>query len=678
MINNISHRFIFSLVFLAFIVRLSHAQDTEKHELKLLARPLTDSVMLRWAPSTYRLWITGNQYGYLVSRTLVYQNGKIISGSSPQLLTLQPIKPESLDEWEKLADLTDMAGIAAQAIYGSDFDLDAGTPPTGIVDMFSRASVQETKMGFALLAADQDSRVAKYSALSFTDRNADKGCKYLYKVFPAALPEGMVIDTAMFYTGTDEYMPLSAPANLHAAPGDRMVALTWERLGQEGLFSGFFVERSVDNGKTFAALNTSPLINTTPEGNDDSPFHFFVDSLPDNLHDYNYRIRGITPFGEFSPYSRVVIVKGKAQILAAPPMAALFSPDNTTVTIEWEIPQSIDSINTLVRVQRSETHDSLYQIIADAIPVKTRIFIDKQPLTTGYYRLQAYNKESEGPSGSPRLVQLVDNSPPQPPTGLTAVADTTGKVVLRWLPNTEPDIFGYRIFRANSTTEEFSQLTAKPVTDSSFIDKIELRTLTKEVFYSVVAIDKRQNRSDFSATLKLERPDVVPPSPPSFKSIVANGHGINLLWFPSSSTDVAVQHLYRNSENNSPWTHLAKLAPTDSSFSDTTVNETLYSYLLVVADKTGNESEPTKPVAAKYVKVTEQRGWINIKTKTIKDKGVTILRWDTKQSSASSLMLYGKTANNQWRLIKRIANKGDIEIELALGFTEYRIKEITK
>jgi hypothetical protein len=63
--------------------------------------------------------------------------------------------------------------------------------------------------------------------------------------------------------------------------------------------------------------------------------------------------------------------------------------------------------------------------------------------------------------------------------------DSTGRVVLHGEPNTEKDLYGYRVYRANFLSEEFSQVTVGPVPDTVFTDTINVRTLTRSVYYKV-------------------------------------------------------------------------------------------------------------------------------------------------------------------------------------------------
>jgi hypothetical protein len=215
--------------------------------------------------------------------------------------------------WEQPAEHNDYAGVAAQAIYGDDFEVEAGDG-AGMVDILNRATEQESKLGFALLAADISPQVAKLSGLWFTDSDVRPGEKYLYKVWPVHQPGGEVTDTSYYYTGVDEYRTLPAPTNVMADPGDKNVTLTWEKSLQQGIYTGFWIERSIDEDNGFKRLNKSLLVNTTPEGYDEVNYHYYLDSLPDNHRDYFYRIIGVSPFGEEGPPSLVVKVNGEKKL----------------------------------------------------------------------------------------------------------------------------------------------------------------------------------------------------------------------------------------------------------------------------------------------------------------------------------------------------------------------------
>ena len=574
---------------------LASAQNN-KDELRLLARPMPDSILLRWAPVTYQLWLSGNNHGYMVSRTLILKDGEFTDNPVPELLTEKPLKPAPLEMWEQPAEHNDYAGVAAQAIYGDDFEVDAGEG-SGMVKILNQATEQQSKFGFALLAADISPLVAKLSGLWFTDREVRTGEKYLYKVWPVYQPGGEVPDTAYYYTGVDEYRPLPAPANVMANPADRNVTLTWEKSLQEGIYTGFWIERSLDEDGGFKRLNKSLLVNTTPEGYDEVNFHYYLDSLPDNHRDYFYRIIGVSPFGEEGPPSLVVNVKGEKKIKYAPRIVATdSSPEGVSLTWEIEETGNVDGF----RIYRSRKFKDHYEILADSLPVIQHSFMDKAPFPTGYYRLQAYNEDGNSPLSTPKMVQVIDSVPPAIPTGLKAQVDSLGHVFIKWQSNTETDILGYRVFRANARHEEFSQLTGNTVLTNSYADSINIKTLSKKIYYKILAVDQRQNWSGFSEILEVKRPDVVPPASPLITSVNNDPSGIIIEWNQSPGDDVMWQLIYRNKEGSRDWELTEKLTAEATTFKDSLVtSKVLYRYLVLAVDSAGNESRPGKAVGGR-------------------------------------------------------------------------------
>ncbi len=647
--------FIALLIISSLPFNLINAQNDGdiKNELRLLARPTSDSIMLRWGPTSYRLWLVGNKYGYRVTKTLLYKDGELVQNRKTILLTPQPLKPRPIADWEKL-DATDAyAGVAAQSIFGDSFDVEAGEEDMGMMDIFNKATEQENRFGFALFAADQSVEVAKYHGLLYIDKDVKPGEKYLYRVFPDSVPTDMKKDTAFFFTGVDEYLPLPAPADFKVEGGDGTVTLMWDNKYQAEFFNSFWIERSDDGGKTFKRLNDLPSINTTPEGNDEAPYHYYLDTIPNNMIEYSYRVIGISIFGELSPPSKVLSAHGIDQISSVPHIVKKYSEDGKTVILEWEFPNEKKDRVEGFRIYRSKEYAKGYSLLADSISVMSIRYQDMNPLRTGYYRMQAYNSHGAGGYSIPQMMQLVDSIPPVKPTGLRAEADTSGRVSVVWLPNADDDIYGYRIYRANAMHEEFSSITPKPVQDTSFVDYITVKTLTKKVFYKIRAYDQNQNQSEFSDVFEMERPDIVPPAAPLIRNITPTDSGIVLNWANSPSEDVEKVLLYRNREGGASW-ELIKIMPQDST--STLVDKPMeagymYRYIILAVDKAGNESKPGKPVAAKYNPRKQNIDWITPKVKQIKKNEVVELTWDVPGFEVKRFLIYARIPNGNWKVI---------------------------
>ena len=88
-----------------------------------------------------------------------------------------------------------------------------------------------------------------------------------------------------------------------------------------------------------------------------------------------------------------------------------------------------------------------------------------------------------------------DIYPPSTPTGLTATPDSTG-IRLTWTANTEPDLAGYRLYRANGSSWDN---VADKITDTTYLNA-DLQPGTA-YSYRLVALDNAGNESPRTATV---------------------------------------------------------------------------------------------------------------------------------------------------------------------------------
>jgi hypothetical protein len=94
-----------------------------------------------------------------------------------------------------------------------------------------------------------------------------------------------------------------------------------------------------------------------------------------------------------------------------------------------------------------------------------------------------------------------DNEPPSPPRGVYSITGDK-KVYLYWIPNTENDLAGYRIYRANSYEGPYFKIGETNC--ESFVDF----NLTNGVtyYYAITAFDFSGNESDFSYEIVFDTP----------------------------------------------------------------------------------------------------------------------------------------------------------------------------
>lgn len=121
---------------------------------------------------------------------------------------------------------------------------------------------------------------------------------------------------------------------------------------------------------------------------------------------------------------------------------------------------------------------------------------------TRYYIVRAHNGINGSNSNEASGVSI-NNLAPQPPTGLTACSEPLG-IGLAWQGNTEPDLWGYRLYRTTVSGTSYVLLTDPILLDTTYFDT---DVLPNTVYYYVVtALDRAYplNESRYSNEVRGE------------------------------------------------------------------------------------------------------------------------------------------------------------------------------
>lgn len=578
-------RKITGFIVLLFILHTAHAQQQSSIVILHHAKP--DGVWLRWAPVEPTAWQLGNKYGYTIERFTLLPNGDMVPGSQVSLTT-SPLKPATEAEFDKLSETCDEAAVLQELLYGKDFNSNFSANDLGAI--LSKKNELENRFGIALLMCDLSLEAAKAGALFFKDVTAEKGRRYIYRIKIAT--ETVALQPGVIVINTMDQKVMPALKDLKAQFGNKKVTLSWSTLMHKGVYSAYYIERSTD-GKNFKKLTDLPYVHMSEKIETETAF--YVDSLDVNQKTFYYRINGISPFAEKGPYSNIVSGEGKDDLTGLLIIREGKVLEQRKVKVGWEFPQTIEKQIAGFYVSSAPKHDGPYIDLNKKPLAKTiREYTQETPYNNTYYTLRAVDKNGvEVARSFPYLVQIADETPPAIPAGLTGSMDKTGIASLKWTANTDKDLLGYRVFRSNSLKEEFVEATKVILSKPEFTDTVNIKVLNKKIYYSIVAVDKNYNPSEYTAPILLMRPDVIAPAAPVLIRTEVIKDTIALAWINSASDDVAKYEMTKvEKDDKLSRVMLTWYPPTPlTTYKDISITPgKTYQYIITAYDSSGNKS----------------------------------------------------------------------------------------
>lgn len=603
------------------------AIQEEESFIAMMGKSYGDSIVLRWAPSTKVLADSVYERGFTVIRIAMMEdeNGLVtLYDPSPNSLRIladsaNPIRPWTLEEVEsRLPDPENLSGadslavIAAWTLYGS---MDSSTTQEDSSAVAAKSKEDDMLFGISLLMADRSSLAAELLGLRFADSDLEPGKHYKYIIHPVGFPPEMAASTIV----VNDPSRNEVVKDLKIKEDDGYLTLYWPK--RSNAYSGYWIERSADNGETWSRMTKQPVVfvdfqspkrslesNDNEENELNERDHYIFRDTVENYKKYFYRVSGQTPFADYTDY---VSVSGMATDLTPPPIPVIlehYVDEETGIGyIDWGMNSDASTSDLAGFTIWSATHpDSTFEQVSGMLPVSARSYRSPAPLSntrTHYYVVKSVDDKGNAMSSFPIYMHVIDDVPPLSPTGLSyLIDDSTGIVTLSWDANEEADLSGYKVFFSNSLKDEFSQLTHGAQPGNVFYDTLALVTLSEEVYYKVRAEDLSYNGSGFSDVLTVKRPDHVPPVAPVMEIPEIHEGYIRLKWRTSSSIDVERQIIYRRLlKEEQEWLALADLEdPALSQFDDmTATEEAIYEYSMRVVDDAGLYSAYAFPVRAR-------------------------------------------------------------------------------
>jgi hypothetical protein len=630
----------------------AQTRDTVRVSVRANVKP--DMIQLRWAVNTPGAWKQSTRAGFHVERYTVVRNGVMLNPAERVELTPGPLLPQPLNAWQTLATKNNYAAIIAQALYGQDFQLSSGDSK-GVSKFIAMAQELEQRYLVSTYAADLCYPAALLAGWGFEDRTVKPGERYLYRVIPVVPPKGVAITQGSVYVSVQDYEPLPQPQELTAIFGDKTVMLTWNYKLLGHLYNAYYIEKSAD-GKTFTRISETPFTNMNGKGGMPTERMYYMDTLTNNAVTTHYRVVGISSFGEDGPPSDIVRGKGKGRLVYVPHIHKAIPTAAGGVDIGWEFDERGNALVRSFELHRGNTDQGPFTPVLKNIPPTARTLTYPMLQSSNYFVIVAMPPEGDPTVSFPVLVQPSDTMPPVAPVGLRGVVDSLGVVQLTWAANTEPDLLGYRIYRGQTTGEELIPLNDVAVRTNRYTDTLDVHNLNSQVFYAVTAVDQRYNQSPQSSTVQLEKPELVPPSPPVITHYTTSPKGITLKWVTGGEENIGALRLYRQErgQDNALLREFTNIQATE--FTDsTTQGSRHYAYTLICVTRKGLASLPSRVVTVQAPVHTAASGKFSaFEARVNRREGSVALEWKHDLADVRSYELYKGEGDKQASLWKTV------------------------
>lgn len=609
-----------------------------------------DTVLLRWAPSDAQIWHAGNKYGYFVERFEIATKADTLHPPILVLLTPTPLLPAPESALDTLDEEDEYTAIVLSAIYGHAFE--PISPLENLKGYKDYDQELQTRFGFALLSADLSQIAAKAHGLFLADRVPDTTKRYAYRISIADSSQSISPAVILYEKERKNIEPIPA---LQAQFADSTTTLHWDKQWLQNHYSGYFIERSDDKGKAFRKINLKPIVPINNEVQADRVF--YVDTLPELLKEYQYRIRGINSFGRLGPPSNIVSGQGVPEFTIQAYIDSIVSLPNQTVYLSWKLDGKDEaSVNGFDILRSDSLHGSWQKLNKSPLKPAARSFVDKQPIAYGYYRVKSYGIHGGFTLSYTRVGMVIDSVPPSAPRQLAGTVDTSGVVRLQWEASPEADVKGYRLFRGNTVDEQI-EITDSLCTGTAFTDTINI-SISPFVYYRVSATDVNFNRSALSEPVRIARPDTVPPTHVLITNLRESNDSITFRWIASPSPDVDFYRIFRVQEETEDTTLLDKLSAEKVKDENQYIDLKAHAgarvhYYIQIVDQSGNSS------GARSGSLTTGNGLLppveNLKAVVDRKNKCIWLSWECKSKEVAKYILFRSKNSDAILRLKEIS-----------------------
>ena len=577
-----------------------------------------DTVLLRWAPTSVDLFVLCLQNGMTIER--VSDSSSFENNSTKVSHSILPFSERK--------NASSFAGEKTQSYIQ-------------IIESFlSQNPTDENtkKMIFAMLmlGSSTDLILAELCGVFYRDVQVkNEHYSYRLSINKTKHQSTIYVDASQL----DDDKKLST-LEASAKPKLKQAYLSWEAKSLQIDYAAYWIERS-DDSIHFQRVNEVPQIFIKSQDEPNKTHCDFVDTSVIEGNTYYYRIRGINYFAETGAQSNVVKVYIPKSLYGEVRISNVDYKENVRLISGEFVPYGKSDKADAFLLFRSDSiaygYTMINQQINDNNAFDFSVTIPQGSGDRYYYKVAAISSDKDTIFSFSKYIFTLDQIPPQTPQGLTGMVNDSGVVCLTWELNTENDIRGYRVFRANALKEEFVEVTRAFCLDSVFYDTLALNNLTSEIYYRISAVDLNYNNSPKTSPVKLIKPDTIAPVAAVLHDFETTSAGVKLRWYNSSSADVKMNQLIRVGKNEK--IILLTWSDSTSLFQDTTgVGGEEYIYYVTTVDQSANQTHSEK-ITLDY-ETGRREGITNFTAvATIELKEIT-LNWALPAGEIYSIQIY--------------------------------------
>jgi uncharacterized protein len=626
------------LTFFALVLFISGKSRESNNYFAAMSFVKKEAILLRWAPVNYSLFERGLREGYSIVRI------NLLNERVPAEHDFSSEKAMHFNIKSPLGVADSLEKTGMEKRYS-----------IMIRNFCNSKDPREKEYLYALmlLEAGVNREAAKSVGLFLEDSVMSSNITYAYRISFAGNPEYSII----FSVDPKLNDANPALANLAGKESGNSVFLQWSIPDLSSGYSGYWIEKSED-GKKFYNVNKHPYIFFKSQFEPGKTQADFGDTSVTEGMTYYYRIRGINHFGECGETSNIVCVYIRRKFQGTLQIDTIEIKEGKRIIKGICGNESDGSLIKSIDLYYSDSVNGNFSLAAQSLQTEKDFSMEDTIVRNRvYYTVRIITKDNDTITSHPYYFFYYDSIPPHAPANTFGVVLEDGMVKITWDRNREKDLRGYRVFRANSMSEEFTEVTKSFLKDPMYTEHLSLNTLERNIFYYVVSVDENYNNSFPSKIIRLQRPDTIPPVAAIITEIQQDTSGISLKWVNSPSVDVKESYLVRS--GNESDTIVLRWKPSEKTmFKDSSIAPgSEFKYKIITRDSSENRS--VSQVHSQFFETGTRKSVDRVTAIVNRESQSITLNWQTDKEEVWCIHIYRAKNDGNYKLIKTLRANPD-------------------